>query len=260
MPQPAVKTDARVTHAGRSWSQSATGAANNQLMLDPAAVACVLGVAAVLLILASVGGQFSKYVIGHGSLKGLVPLFYVNEERNIPTYFSVLLLLTAALLLGFITALNGRQGGSHGSKWAVLSFGFLFMAYDEAFKVHEKLHPPMRAILGDSDLGIFYFSWVIPGIIIVLVLASFFLKFLWHLPATTRFRFLAAGMLYVGGAIGVELIAGRHAELQGQQSFAYSMIVTVEESLEMAGLIVFIWALLNYCADRYGDVRFRFNA
>lgn len=259
MPQPAVKTGARVTHAGRSWSQTATGAANNQLMLDPAAVARILAVAAFLLVLASIGGQFSKYVVGHGSLKGLVPLFYVNEERNIPTYFSVLLLLTAALLLGFITALTGSREESHGSKWAVLSFGFLFMAYDEAFKVHEKLHTPMRQVLGDSDLGIFYFSWVIPGIIIVLVLAVFFLKFLWHLPAKTRLRFLVAGFLYVGGAIGVELVGGHHAELHGEQSFGYSMIVTVEESLEMAGLIVFIWALLNYCADRYGDVRFRFN-
>jgi hypothetical protein len=37
------------------------------------------------------------------------------------------------------------------------------------------------------------------------------------------------------------------------------MIVTVEESLEMTGLIVFIWALLKYCADNYKQVRFRFE-
>lgn len=255
-----MKTDAYITTAGRSWNRATEGTVNDQLMLDAAVVARILGVLAVLLVLASIGGQFSKHVIGHGSLKGLVPLFYVNEERNIPTYFSVLLLLGAALLLGFITALNARRGEPHGSKWAVLAFGFVFLAYDEGFKVHEKLHPPMRELLGDSDLGIFYFSWVIPGIVIVLLLALYFLSFLRHLPATTRFQFLAAGALYVGGAIGVELLAGRHAELHGQQSFAYSMIVTVEESLEKAGLIVFIWALLKYCADRYGDVRFRFNS
>jgi hypothetical protein len=38
------------------------------------------------------------------------------------------------------------------------------------------------------------------------------------------------------------------------------MIATIEESLEMAGLIVFIGALLNYCADHYKKVRFRFGA
>lgn len=31
------------------------------------------------------------------------------------------------------------------------------------------------------------------------------------------------------------------------------MIVTIEESLEMVGLVVFIWALLYYCADNLGN-------
>lgn len=33
-------------------------------------------------------------------------------------------------------------------------------------------------------------------------------------------------------------------------------MTTIEESLEMTGLIVFIWALLNYCRDHYGEVVF----
>jgi len=41
---------------------------------------------------------------------------------------------------------------------------------------------------------------------------------------------------------------------------AYSMIVTVEESLEMAGLIVFIWALLKYLADNYKELQIIFDA
>ena len=69
-----------------------------------------------------------------------------------------------------------------------------------------------------------------------------------------------AATLFIGGAIGVELVGGRHVELHGRQNWTYSMIVTVEESLEMAGLIVFIWALLDYCADNYKEVRFRFGA
>ena len=39
----------------------------------------------------------------------------------------------------------------------------------------------------------------------------------------------------------------------------YRMIVTIEESLEMAGLIIFIWALLKYIAENYKEVRFRFD-
>jgi hypothetical protein len=36
--------------------------------------------------------------------------------------------------------------------------------------------------------------------------------------------------------------------------------VTIEESLEMAGLIIFIWALLKYLAENFGEVRFRIES
>ncbi|MEX2530945.1 MAG: hypothetical protein WD960_09245 [Gemmatimonadota bacterium] len=232
----------------------------NQISLNPSAIGRILGAVAFLLVLASIGGQFSKFAVGHDYLKGLVPLFYVNAEQNIPTYFSVLLILFAALILVVITVLNGKRRVPHVSKWAILSFGFLFMAFDEAFQVHEGLAAPVRALLGDGNLGIFYYAWVIPGIALVLLLGLIFLTFLLHLPATTRLRFLMAAILYIGGAIGVELIGGRYAELHGLQTWTYSMITTVEESLEMAGLIVFIWALLRYCADNYKEVRFQFEA
>jgi len=232
----------------------------NQISLNPAAIARVLGAVAFLLVLASIGGQFSRFALGHDYLKGLVPLFYVNAEQNIPTYFSVLLMLFAALLLAVIAVLNGKQKIPHVSKWAILSFGFLFMAFDEAFQFHERLSSPVGTLLGDSNLGVFYFAWVIPGIALVLVLGLFFLRFLLHLPATARLRFLMAATLYIGGAIGVELIGGSYAQLHGRQNWMYSMIATVEESLEMAGLIVFIWALLKYCADNYKEVRCQFEA
>lgn len=231
----------------------------NQISINPSAIARLLGAVAFLLVLASIGGQFSKFELGHDYLKGLVLLFYVNAEQNIPTYFSVLLMLFAALILVVIAVLNGKQNVPHVSKWAILSFGFLFMAFDEAFQVHERLILPVRALLGECNLGIFYFAWVIPGIALVLLLGLFFLRFLLHLPTTTRLRFLMAAILYLGGAIGLELVGGRYAELHGVQNWTYSMITTVEESFEMTGLIVFIWALLEYCADNYREVRFQFD-
>ena len=228
--------------------------------MSPSVIASLLGAVAVLLVLASIAGQLAKFVLGHEYLEGLVPLFYVDNEFNIPTLFSVLLMLFSAVLLAVITLLSGRRRAPHVSKWAILSIGFFLMACDEGLQYHERLILPIRALLGDSDLGIYYFAWVIPGIALVLVSALFFMRFLLHLPTATRLRFMMAATLYIGGAIGVELIGGRYAELHPIQDFTYSMIVTIEESLEMAGLIVFIWALLKYCADNYQEVRVRFAA
>lgn len=42
---------------------------------------------AFFLILASIGGQMIKYLTGHGSLFGLIKLFYVDLEENVPTFF-----------------------------------------------------------------------------------------------------------------------------------------------------------------------------
>ena len=232
---------------------------NAQISLNPSAIVRILGAVAFLTIFASIGGQLSKFLLGHSYVKGLVPLFNLNRERNIPTFFSLLLMVTAALLLAVIAVLNGKQKTHDASKWAILSFGFLYMAYDEAFEIHERLTAPVRALLGSGNLGIFYYAWVIPGIVVVLVVALFFARFVLRLPAIIRRTFLMAAALYVGGSIGFELVGGAYAELHGSNNLTYNIISTAEESLEIAGLIVFLWALLKYCAHNYKEVRFRFG-
>jgi len=232
----------------------------NQISLKPSTIARILGAVACLLVLASIGGQFSKYVLWHDIPKRLVRIFDLDKENNFPTFFSVLLLIFSSLLLAIITLINRKKRTVHVLNWAILSSGFMFLAYDEAFQVHEKLIKPIRILLGGDNLGVFYYAWVIPGIALVLVLALFFLRFMLHLPTKTRLSFLVAVILFIGGAIGFELIGGRYAELNGPKNLMYSMIVTIEESLEMGGLIVFIWALLRYCADNYKEVRFWFGA
>lgn len=229
----------------------------NQISLNPSAMAGILGRIAFLVILASLGMQGLKFASGYGSMKGLVQLFYVDSEHNIPTYFSILLMLFVALLLAIITMLNKQQKMPHVSKWAVLSYGFLFMAFDEAFQFHEKLILPMRSLLGNANLGVFYFAWVIPGIVLVITLGLFFLRFLLDLPPKTKRRFLMAAAIYLTGVLGMELVGGSYAEIYGLDNWGYNIIVTVEESLEMAGLIFFIWSLLKYCEHSYGEVRFQ---
>lgn len=214
---------------------------------------------ALLLVLASITGQLTKYVSGHDFVYGLIPLFDVDHENNIPTFFSASLLLLAALLLALITALKKAVHAPYEFQWALLSFTFLYMAIDEAASIHELLIVPMRNLLGQQAGGIFFFAWVIPGIAVAMVFGLSYLKFLLHLPAKTRWRVIIAATLYLGGAIGMELIGGHYADLHGMNNLTYSITTTVEESLEMAGVIAFIYALLNYSADNYKEVRLRLD-
>jgi hypothetical protein len=235
-----------------------------QVSLNPQSIARVLATIAFVLVLASIGGQLTVYMTAeespdHELIVKLARRVYVDAEQNIPNFFSTMLLAFSAVLLSVIALLKRKEKDSQAKYWTVLSVGFLCMAADEAASIHEMLIMPMRSLMGGHNLGIFYWAWVIPGIGLVLVLGVFFLKFLVRLNAKTRRNFLTAAALYLGGAIGFEMIGGWYGESHGIYNLPYSMISTVEESLEMAGAIVFIRALLVYIAETYKEVQIRLN-
>ncbi len=136
--------------------------------------------------------------------------------------------------------------------WKILSFIFLYLSLDEAGELHEKLINPLRSLLNAT--GFLYFTWVVPvGILVVIFLFSY-TKFLFHLPVSTRKLFVAASALYIGGALGMELVGAYQASTAGEDNILYQIIVTVEESLEMLGIVVFIHGLISYIKTYLGGV------
>lgn len=230
----------------------------NKITLNPSTITRILAITAFLLVLASLAGSLLKYLAGHGSIYGLIPLFNVDTEQNIPTFFSTFLLLIAALLISVITILKRNQADSHLSHWVVLSFGFFIMAMDEAATLHELLGAIIHMLLKRDTVSFLNFVWVIPGIALVIVLAIYFLRFFLHLPSKTRLAFLLSASLYLAGAIGLELIEGRYFELYGED-LTYSLMTTIEESLEMAGIIIFNQSLLLYIGENFKDIQFHID-
>jgi hypothetical protein len=143
--------------------------------------------------------------------------------------------------------------------WAALSAGFLFMAFDETVSLHERLIEPVRLLLGEENLGIWYFAWVVPAILLVLAIALVFLRFFVSLPPKVRRWFLIAAALYLGAAVGFELLEGRHVEIYGKENITYMTLATIEEGLEMAGVIIFIKILLEYIGDTCRALHIRFD-
>jgi hypothetical protein len=230
---------------------------NNRISIDPLLIARALGTIAILLVIASIAGQMAKHLSDQPDQYGFVWFFYLDYENNLPSIYSFLLLLATALLLAVIALIEKVNSGSIMSPWMFLSFGFLFMAADEVLSFHERLNLPVRKLLGTEHYGVFYYAWVIPAIFVTFIAAILFSKFLARLPAKTRRPIIVSAILFIGGAIGLELIGGRFAELHGDDNLTYSLIVAFEESLEMAGIITLIWALLSYIGDRYKEVLFQ---
>jgi hypothetical protein len=92
----------------------------------------------------------------------------------------------------------------------------------------------------------FYFGWVLVGAPFALAMSLLYSRFIFRLERRTRWLVLLAGALYIGGSLVIESLSARLWDIKEGTSLEYSAIGTVEELFEMLGVIVFIYALLDY--------------
>ena len=196
----------------------------------------------VFLVIASLLGQYILTVEKDTTMVRIINQFDLDHESNIPTFFSSILLLASSGLL--FLAYSTEMDTSKRKYWLLLSVIFLSLSADEYLSVHEKMIKPMRELLGTSPL--YYFAWIIPVIPMLIGLGIYLLRFLRSLPQPIMRLFLLSAALYVSGAIGVELLGGYYVYYNSKDTFSYALIVSLEESLEMIGVILFIYSLLTY--------------
>ncbi|WP_337885796.1 hypothetical protein [Fischerella thermalis] len=197
------------------------------------------------LTFASLFVNFTYYYLPDYPLREILKwLFNVDQETNIPSLYSASSLLFCSILLATISKAKKIAGNSDYCSWAGLSIVFAFLSFDEIVSIHEILILPLRKALNTE--GFLYFSWVIVGAVFVLLFLLLFWRFIISLPKKTRRLFFIAGAIYVAGTIGTEMVGGYYANYYTQTNMIYALITTVEEVLEMMGIIVFIYALLSY--------------
>lgn len=222
------------------------------LRVRPAFVAkAMLGAVLTLVVL----GSISRYVQtvlpadAYGGLREICFRFDLDRENTVPAWYSSIGLFACGSLLGLIASFTHQRGGRYVGHWGLLAVTFLYISLDESASLHEILIQPMRRILDTG--GLLYFAWVIPAAAIVCVYGLLFVKFLLYLPRRTGRLFLLAGLTYVGGAMGVELIGGALAEADGLLSLRYTIAMTIEETMEMLGVVLFLYALLDYLGAHF---------
>lgn len=187
------------------------------------------------------------YLTGHNSIYGLFRQFSFDKENNIPTYFSSINLLLCACLIFYIYRAYKVKNTASSGYWLALSILFLFLSADESTSIHEMLTRPTDQIFGGFTSGWLYYPWVISGVVIFVAVAAFFLKFYLRLPLRYRLLFGASAALLVGGAIGMEIVDGYFVSISTSTlDLVPNFLVTLEESIEMLGAIVFIYSLIDY--------------
>ena len=230
------------------------------LSLEPRRVGRVL--LAVVLAVAAVGtaADWVIYQVADHPDDGLATVarrFDLGHEPSLPAWYSSLALLACGVLAAVIAAVVRRDR----VWWGLLGLLFAALALDEAVMIHEMADGVSREALGGG--GVLYFTWVVPGLIFTAAVCALFARFLWRLPARTRRRFVVAGGTFVVGAVGMEMAAGavvdsHPTEAAGIASPAHIAVQTVEETLEMLGVLLFLVAELDYLAAAAGSITLRF--
>ena len=209
-------------------------------------VTLVLSIVVLLLTAANLVGLYFTYHLNHGNLMGLIPLFDLDTEGNLPTLYQAVALLLASVLLVEIAFVKKKEKDRYVNHWSILASIFAFLSLDEWMEIHEMSIEPLRSTF--KATGIFYFSWVIPAAPIVFIVGLAYSRFLFDIPKKTMLLFMVAGSLFIAGALGMEMVGGHLSSLYGERNLRYALITTGEEVLEMAGVIVFIHALLDHRA------------
>ena len=224
-----------------------------EIMINLKKILKILIIIVICLVIASLFAHYYKYLIGHD--RYLVGLFALDDEWNIPTYYSSITLLFCSILLAIIALSHKKEKNKFYLQWTVLAIIFFILSLDESLQFHEQVIGRLRYLFNLS--GIFYFSWVIPGIIFVIVFVLSFIKFLLNLDKKIRFLFIISGIIYVCGAIGMELITGWYASTHGEENIFYAILTDIEESLEMIGVLWLIYTLQSYISSNLAGLHIR---
>ena len=208
------------------------------IILHPKSSVKILSVITIFLVLANLFTIFVIYITGDRNFYGLIPLFKLNIEYNIPSFFSGCLFLGSAVLLILIWKAK-KMNDEPQIIWALLSVIFFYLGVEILLNVHGLLIEPIRKSLGISRR--FYFVYGLGLLILLLV----FIPVWRQLNKNVKQWFALSASTFLSGAIGFDVIGDVYFKSIGwREDLIYSVLYTIEESLEMAGLIMFIYGLL----------------
>lgn len=242
-----------------SYHPLASSGARSMVPISRRSVVVTMSVIAGLLLLAHMLVSLNRYVLelSFFAADNLYVLFDMWSEVSIPSWYAVTLLLIASAILAVIAVAKYAAHDSFRLHWAALSVIFLALSVDEAADIHGQVSYALNEKLNTS--GFLAYAWIIPAAVLVVVVGLAYLRFLLHLPASVRIRIVIAGAIFLSGALVMEAIEGRYDSSHGVETMTYRVMVGIEETLEMAGAILFISTLLAYLASLAEAVELRIH-
>jgi hypothetical protein len=204
----------------------------------------VLALVALWLALVNVAIHFAVYILGYDHLLDFARPFTFRGKATLAKWFASSNLLFCAVLLAIIAWGKMRERDVYRYHWAALALVFYAISAVETAGMHERMSAPLKAVIPAT--GFLLHTWVVMGMLFTSIIALFYVRFILHLPSETRRRVLLAATLYVGGALGMEILRGPYNEVYGAKHMTAELMKSFEELCQMSGIVVFIYTLLLY--------------
>ena len=202
----------------------------------------LLGVEAVLAI-----AYLEAHVIGIGLPWGPFRVWVdLNGDLSLPAWFSAMQLFTVGALWGMAAYVNRHREQVSSAFLAAVGMGFVFLSADEGSMIHERITLAAKMLGADALLIRDHGAWIsIYGTAAVgaLFLSGGHLRRLWGHNARSVLLGGLGAAVYVGGAVGVEVL-GYLFLGDGAAPRLASGQVLVEESLEMVGVSLILYGTL----------------
>ena len=203
---------------------------------------------ATLLSLASLAAFYAAMIRRVPYTWSLFERLNVDGEGSLPAWFSSALIGACAVAQLCIARLERGRGAGLARHWLGLGVLFTMLSAEEVADFHTiSVFPESVKLAVRDSLGA---PWLLVGIPFVLAFAFANLRFLAALPARTRNGFLLAGLVYVGGAVGVEIVEVVHYFREGYD-VPMALMATAEEWMEMAGMIILLGTMLDYVRAQF---------
>jgi hypothetical protein len=210
--------------------------------IRPETVARFLSVFGGALLTAHLVTLFLKFGLGHAYAGGLVPMFHLDGEMNVPSLSSSLLLFSSAVI-AIISSLTPAGGWKDRYSWLLIAIVFIILSFDETLRLHEQIGGFVMSVLPG-------WGWELPHFAAMTVAGALLLPWFFRLERDSQIRFVIAGTIYITGAVGMEHIATVYYNALGiaqgvASTLTGDVFVTLEECMELFGVGFFLHAMIR---------------
>jgi hypothetical protein len=180
----------------------------------------------------------------------------VNAEASVPTWYAAITLMACAVMLAVIAIDARARRRPYPLHWAALAVIFGFLSLEEILGIHSQATKVLRSIVSITEGPGYILALGGIGLVVLGLLAVVFGRFYLHLPPRWRWWFTAAAVIYLIGVFASDAVGDYLRTASGDSTLPYIVVLTLEEALEMIGVLIFIVMLLEYIRSFVGPFSF----